>query len=277
MGIDKSLSDAYPSVIINGSKYHYGKSPESGEYLVEHESCPLDSLSYRERQDLEAFLVNLPESLDGNLRLRLHPDWRAVSPEQREAYAEQDKLLFRAWAAEKVRNGTAQAFNMDLEGEHGPHEPQRIEARGSEPPAVRIERQIRELKSRAEFIETVDRFTAPPVHGFVDINQEERIIGDSWGQLSESRKLEQLDTLDWQGVTPLQRLCVIEGEVDLNRVSPAIERLYLGELRDQALQAIHGGQIPSLTAAILADPAAFVPDSGDGNQHGHNHGPDRVR
>jgi hypothetical protein len=111
----------------------------------------------------------------------------------------------------------------------------------AETPPERIERHIRELK-------------AGPVFSPGEPSSR-------WAELSEARKLEQLDRLDWQGLPPLERLSVIEAEVDLTRVSPAIQRLYLGEVREQALQAIHGGQIPSLTAAILADPHAFLPES----------------
>ena len=93
MGIDKSLSDAYPSIVINGSKYHYGKTPEYGSYLVENASYAKDYWSFKEEVDLRAFLTDLPESADRNLRRRLHPDWLEVTPEQRDAYFEQDKLL----------------------------------------------------------------------------------------------------------------------------------------------------------------------------------------
>src|SRR5262245_18623205 len=106
MGIDKSLWDAYPSIIINGSKYHYGKSPEYDEYLVEHASIAKDYWCFKGEEDLRAFLINLPESADRNLRGKLHPDWRDVTAEQRDAYMEEDRLLFRAMAAEKIANGT---------------------------------------------------------------------------------------------------------------------------------------------------------------------------
>ena len=92
-----------------------------------------DCWAFNEKEDLQAFLINLPESADRNRRLKLHPDWHDVTPEQRTAYFAQDDVLFRAMAAEKVRNGTAQSFNMDLQGKHGPHEPQRIESRSTEP------------------------------------------------------------------------------------------------------------------------------------------------
>jgi hypothetical protein len=36
MGIDRSLSDAFPSVKIDGERYHYGQDPVTGQYLVEH-------------------------------------------------------------------------------------------------------------------------------------------------------------------------------------------------------------------------------------------------
>jgi len=151
--------------------------------------------------------------------------------------------------------------------------------RAAETPPERIERHIRELKSRAKFTEDFGYHRDVPTEDGYEVEEvwEERIIASSWGELSEAQKLDQLDRLDWQGLPPLERLSVIEAEVDLTRVSPAIQRLYLGELRDQALQAIHGGQMPSLTAAILADPHAFLPPSRPGDEHGHDHGPERGR
>jgi hypothetical protein len=126
----------------------------------------------------------------------------------------------------------------------------------AETPPERIERHIRELKAWPQFFDG------------------EQPLG-RWAELSEAQKLEWLDRLDWEGLPPLEQLSVIEVEVDLTRVSPALQRLYLGELRDQALQAIHGGQMPSLTAAILADPQSFLPESGPSNDH--DHGPERGR
>jgi hypothetical protein len=141
--------------------------------------------------------------------------------------------------------------------------PGEVASQAAETPLERVERQIRALKSRTEFIEIADRFTGPPVGGFVDINQEERIIGDSWGRLSESRKLEQLDRLDWQGVTPLERLCVIEAEVDLNRVSAKVQRVFLDTLREQATLPADK-PLPS-PSEIGRDPRPYLPGPGDGN------------
>jgi hypothetical protein len=146
MGRDFTLSNNHPSIIINGTKYHYDIDVHQ-QYMVQSAHYEKDYWYFKEREDLEAFLINLPESADRNLRLKLHPDWRDVTPEQRDAYFEQDKLLFRAMAAEKLRNGTAQYFNMDLEGKHGPYEPQRIESRSTEPAIERVERQIAEHKA----------------------------------------------------------------------------------------------------------------------------------
>src|SRR6185437_629386 len=111
----------------------------------------------------------------------------------------------------------------------------------AETPPERIERQIRELKSRAKFTEDFGYHRDVPTEDGYEVEEvwEERLIASSWGELSEAQKLDQLDRLDWQGLPPLERLSVIEAEVDLTRVSPAIQRLYLGELRDQAMQAIH--------------------------------------
>jgi hypothetical protein len=192
MGRDFTLSGNHPSVIINGTKYHYDIDVYR-QYMVESAHYEKDYWYFQEREDLEAFLINLPESADRNLRLKLHPDWRDVTPEQRDAYFEQDRRLFRAMAAERVKNGTAQSFNMDLEGEHGPYEPQRIESRSKEPPLGRVERQLRDWKSY-----------------------------HSWeGHLSEAGKLRVLEgEIDWTGVAAVDKEAVLAREVDFARITP---------------------------------------------------------
>ena len=193
MGIDKSLDDRYPSVIINGSRYHYGREGTYGQYLVEHESYAKDCWAFKEKEDLQAFLINLPKSADRNLRLKLHPDWRECDARAARRVFQQDRLLFRDWAAESVRNGTAKYFNMDLEGEHGPHEPQRIESRGKEPPIERVERQLGEWK------------TYHPWEGV----------------LSEAGKLRVLEgQLDWTGVTARDKQAVLAREVNFAAITP---------------------------------------------------------
>lgn len=207
MGIDKSLSDQYPSVIINGRKYHYGREPEHGQYLVENASYAKDYWCFDEKQDLRAFLTNLPESADRGLRRRLHPDWGDVTPEQRNAYFDQDKLLFRAWADEKVKNGTAQSFIMDLEGEHGPyHEPQRIEPRSAAPPLDRLERQLADYKA-AEAARA--RSAGYPIEP------------DEWPRgYNEPLKLRVLEgELDWSGVGDKEKEAVLAREVDFGKIS----------------------------------------------------------
>ena len=133
MGIDKQLSDAYPSVIINRVKYHYGRDPEYGEYLVENAYNAKDCRCFQREDDLVAYLVNLPESaVRDRLRL-LYPDWSEVTSEQREAYMEEDLARLRAKAEEKMKAGTAQQFDMDLDGRNGPHDPQRVAGTGLSP------------------------------------------------------------------------------------------------------------------------------------------------
>jgi hypothetical protein len=91
-----------------------------------------------------------------------------------------------------VKNGTAQSFNMDLEGEHGPYEPQRIEGRSNEPPAGRVERQLRDWKAY-----------------------------HSWGGLSEAGKLRVLEgEIDWTGVAAVDKEAVLAREVDFARITP---------------------------------------------------------
>jgi hypothetical protein len=218
MGIDHSLTRKHPSVIINGSQYHYGRVPNYEEYLVENASIAKDYWCFKEQQDLEAFLINLPESADRNLRLKLHPDWREVTPEQRDLYFEEDKLTFRAMAVERVNHGTAQTFNMDLDGSGGPYEPQRINPlREKESPLGRVERQLRDWKA----------LHAPPprdpslpqgklgdlVHGLMD---------QSFGSgLSEAGKLRVLEgEIDWSGVADKDKESILSREVNFAKIAP---------------------------------------------------------
>jgi len=206
MGRDFTLSNDHPSIIINGTKYHYGIDIHQ-QYMVESAHYEKDYWYFKEREDLEAFLINLPESADRNLRLKLHPDWRDVTPEQRDAYFEQDRLLFRAMAAEKVRNGTAQSFNMDLEGEHGPYEPQRIESRSQQPPIERVERQIADYKA-AEAV-NAERAGYPIEPGKWPLGY------------SETLKLRVLEgEMDWTGVAARDKEAVLAREIDFARITP---------------------------------------------------------
>ena len=188
MGIDKSLWDNFPSIIINNTKYHYGRETNYGQYLVENAQIAKDYWVFDEQQDLEAFLINLPESADRNLRLKLHPDWREVTPEQRDAYMEEDKLIFRAMARERVENGTAHSYIMDLDGEHGPYAPQQVpKVATQEEPLQRVERQLR----------------------------EDGIPGG----LSETGKLRFLEgEIDWEGVNAGDKAAILSREVDFSRI-----------------------------------------------------------
>jgi hypothetical protein len=218
MGVDPSLTRNHPSIIINGSKYHYGRSRNYDEYLVENAHIAKDYWCFKEQQDLEAFLINLPGSADRDLRSKMHPDWREVTPEQRDRYFEEDKLTFRAMAAEKLRNGTAQSFNMDLDGANGPYEPQRIlPLREKESPLARAERQLRDWKT----------LHAPPprdpslpqgklgdmIHGLMD---------QSFGSgLSEAGKLRVLEgEIDWSGVADKDKEAIFSREVNFANITP---------------------------------------------------------
>lgn len=191
MGIDKSLSDDYPSVIIGTTKYQYGREKEHGQYLVENSHIAKDYWVFDEKQDLQAFLTNLPESADRDLRLRLHPDWREVTPEQRDAYMEEDKLKFRAMAEEKVKSGKAMTFDMDLEGVNGPHTPQRLPDNGGESPLQKAENQLRQHKASG-------------------------MLG---GRLSEAGKLRVIEgEVEWVGVKPDSKEAILKREVKFSKI-----------------------------------------------------------
>src|SRR5579885_725915 len=97
MGIDKSLNDNYPSVIINGTRYHFGRhpGPDDAYFLVENASYAKDYWWFEHEDDFLAFLVNLPQSADRQRHLKLHPDWHDVTHEQRDAYIEGDRARLR--------------------------------------------------------------------------------------------------------------------------------------------------------------------------------------
>jgi hypothetical protein len=208
MGIDKSLWDNFPSIIINNTKYHYGREANYGQYLVENAQIAKDYWVFDEQQDLEAFLINLPESADRNLRLKLHPDWREVTPEQREAYMEEDKLMFRAMAREKIESGTARSYIMDLDGEHGPYAPQQIPKLATqEEPLQRVERQLR----------------------------EDGIPGG----LSEAGKLRFLEgEIDWDGINAVDKAAILSREVNFSRIrSDAFEFVFQDIRHDKGWSA----------------------------------------
>ena len=192
MGIDKSLSDDYPSVVINGRKYHYGQEPAYGQYLVENASIAKDYWCFDEKQDLQAFLVNLPESADHRSRIRAaYPDWEQVSDEQRTAYLAEDRAAQRAIAAEKLKSGTAQSFDMDLEGKQGPHEPQHIRKADGPAPLERVERELR---------------------GFDAFRDE---------GLSEAGRLRMIEgEIDWTGVSAADKEVILAREIDFKRITP---------------------------------------------------------
>jgi hypothetical protein len=208
MGRDFALSNKHPSVIINGTKYHYGHhpDPEYDYYLVESAHYPKDYRWFREKTDLLAFLINLPESAERERLKRLHPDWHEVTDEQRTAYMEQDKARLRAMAEEKVRNGNAQTFNMDLDGEHGPYLPQRIESRSGESPLARVERQIAEYKA----VEATNAKRA----GYP-------IAAGEWPRgYTEALKLRVLEAeFDWTGISDEAKEAILGREVDFTKIT----------------------------------------------------------
>jgi hypothetical protein len=222
MDEDLTLSDRHPSVMINGSKYYYGID-RHGQYMVQcapHQKADwaFDYRDFAEKQDLEAFLINLPDSADLTFRLKHYPDWRDVSSEQRDAYSEDERLRFRAMAAEKSAAGTAQSFNMDLEGLHGPYEPQRIESRSSESPLERVERHLSVYKAvhgpAARDPGLPEGRMAGQIHGLND---------HSWQPgLPEAGKLHVLEgELDWTGVSDRQKEAILAREVDFTKITRA--------------------------------------------------------
>src|SRR5262245_50478651 len=96
MGRDKSLTDRHPRVVIKGQNYHYGREPEFGQYLIEHVEYAKEYFCFDWREDILAFLANLPESAAITCNRRVpHPDWDEVTPELLSVYMEQDEAYLR--------------------------------------------------------------------------------------------------------------------------------------------------------------------------------------
>jgi hypothetical protein len=193
MGRDPALTSRHPSVILNGNQYYYGRQPDPryDYYLFEHADYGKDYWWFKEKEDLVAFLVNLPESADRDRHLKLHPDWRDVTHEQREAYGEEDRAALRALAQEKLNAGTAQSFNLDLDGKEGPHAPQQIRANDQEPPLDRVERQLSDHKTYR-------------MHGLSDAGKLRMIEGE----------------IDWSGVAAKDKEAILAREVNFSRITP---------------------------------------------------------
>lgn len=111
MGIDRSLTDDFPSVVIHGRKYHYGREPTYGQHLVENAEYAKDYWCFDQKEDLLAFLTNLPESAARDW-VQQHPDWHEVSHERRIAYIEERRSHLRKLMEEKQKAGTADYFSV---------------------------------------------------------------------------------------------------------------------------------------------------------------------
>ena len=112
MGIDKSLTDDFPSVDINGVTYHYGRESVHGQYLVENAEYAKDYWCFDTAEDLRAFLENLPESADKDWILKRYPNWHDVTHEERNEMMKENRAFLRKLADEKLSNGQAQYFNV---------------------------------------------------------------------------------------------------------------------------------------------------------------------
>ena len=122
MGRDKSLWDDYPSIIINGTRYHFGRELTYGQYLVENAQYAKDYWCFNHKEDLLAFLVNLPETANRNWNRLLYPDWHQVTSEQRDAYLEENQARLRDLMQEKIQAGIAARFPVYPDDGSGPYE-----------------------------------------------------------------------------------------------------------------------------------------------------------
>lgn len=238
MGIDKSLHDDYPKVVINGTKYHFGRELKYGQYLVEHTRVAKDYWCFDRRDDMLAFLVNLPESADRNRRWKLYPDWQEVTPEQRHAYIEEDRARLRELMEEKRRAGTAKEYPVypdDGTPSFRDKPPFNPAADDKEPPLERVERQLREYKEthRRPLRDT----KLPPgsmgdlIHGLTDHSFE--------SGLTEAGKLAVLERLDWSGVGDQDKAAILAREVDFKGLTKEQFEFVYEDLEDDREEPVN--------------------------------------
>ena len=112
MGRDHSFSNEFPSVEIEGEKFRYGREIEFGQYMLENAENAKDYWCFDRRDDLLAFLVNLPESV-GELSIKArYPDWAEVSNEERLRRIHEQNDFLRQRMEEKKLAGTDKWFNV---------------------------------------------------------------------------------------------------------------------------------------------------------------------
>lgn len=113
MGIDKSLTDDFPSVIIDGRRYHYGRDKTYGNYLVENAEIAKDYWSFDTADELHDFLTMLPESADQEWATHKYPNWHEVSDRQRSLWIEERKKeLHEAAARRRMENPDSFFFTV---------------------------------------------------------------------------------------------------------------------------------------------------------------------
>jgi hypothetical protein len=117
----------------------------------------------------------------------------------------------------------------------------------SPPPPSRacVEEQMRRLKASTEFTTIIERFDGPHENHFVEIRQEEKLIGRSWGELTEGQKLGQLQVAtDVMLLNPQETRELLAREVDFTRVTLAEQEAYLGRPFDGPGQPASGKRDP---------------------------------
>jgi len=112
MGRDKSLTDDFPSVDIDGRRYHYGRETVYGQYLVESAMNAKDYWAFETKEDLEAFLILLPGSAARDWATQQHPTWHEVSDEQRSLWIEERRKDMRTAAANRKKTHPGLYFNV---------------------------------------------------------------------------------------------------------------------------------------------------------------------
>ena len=62
MGVDPALNSDFPSVLIDGETFYYGREPEFGQSMVSHPRNGKRYWCFKTEEEMLGFLENLPES-----------------------------------------------------------------------------------------------------------------------------------------------------------------------------------------------------------------------
>jgi hypothetical protein len=109
--MDMFLSDEFPSVVINGRRYHYGREDTCGKFLVQNLESETDFWCFDDEMDMVLFLVNVPESAQIYDALKQSAEWASATTEsERLKLVHRELSVLQEPTSEKLADGRVNWF-----------------------------------------------------------------------------------------------------------------------------------------------------------------------